>query len=212
VVLQTFFEKQGWRRYFVVHALPAQPPTSRSSSVGVMGAPLLPPTAALLRPLQLQQLKDVKDLRAAAFAQIAPHAHAAPIPFWLTTVGFTEHLQQCDHTVLWALHTPAPSTQAIPFITQPDEARLHVFGKTLSALMYWLCQWAKPLGASRRCGHRDLRLLKSFHREQHNPQPFIVPFTANQYIQEWVRCCLYVARLTLLGLATAGKSVTPNTG
>ncbi len=49
VVLQTFFEKQGWRRYFVVRAPQAQGPTKHSSTLRrVTSAPLLAASGAPL--------------------------------------------------------------------------------------------------------------------------------------------------------------------
>jgi hypothetical protein len=129
-------------------------------------------------------LEIVKDLPAAAFAQMTPHSHAAQIPLWLTTLGFAEHLQDCDKRVLWTLHTPAPSVHVVPFITQQNEAYLQVFGLTLSALMHRLCKWALPYHAVQRTSHHDRRLLKSFHQGELNPQPFTVTLTVNQYVQE----------------------------
>jgi hypothetical protein len=158
----------------------------------VTAAPPLAASAAPLRSLQLQQLKEVRDLCQTTFAQITPHAHAAQVPFWLTRVGFTQHVHNCNSRLFWALHALAPSPLAVPFITPQEEAGLQVFGKTMSVLMHRLYKWATPFYRLQRCSHKDVRLLKSFNQELLNPWLFKIPFTANQYVQEWVRCCLYV--------------------
>ncbi len=123
----------------MVQTPPAQGPTKHLSTLRrVIGTPPLAASAAPLQPLQLQQLKEVRDICQTAFAQITPHTHAAQVLFWLTTIYFTEHLHNYDSRLLWALHAPVPSPLVVPFIMLQEEARLQVFGKTMSALMHCL--------------------------------------------------------------------------
>ncbi len=103
-----------------------------------------------------------------------------------------------NKSALWSLHVPAPSAALQALIQLVHEERLAALGKTIASLKQRLGNWAKDGDKSRRASYRDCVLLNSFELRHINPKPFSIPDTAKEYTLEWVRCCLFCARLVLV--------------